>query len=46
MTNLKNQRLIGGLLILFVALFAVAFLTIASSYFNTSEINFSYYSLL
>ena len=37
--NLKNQRLIGGLLILFIALFAVAFLTIASSYFNTTEIN-------
>ena len=39
MTVFKNKHLTGVILILVMALFGVAFLTIASSYFNTSEIN-------
>ena len=35
----KNRRFTGILWILVVAIFGVAFLTIASSYFNTTEIN-------
>lgn len=35
----KNKHFTGVLWILFIALFGVAFLIIASSYFNTSEIN-------
>ncbi|EPD52115.1 hypothetical protein MHH33_13240 [Paenisporosarcina sp. FSL H8-0542] len=39
MTVFKNRHFTGGLLILVLALFGFAFLTISSSYFNTSEIN-------
>ncbi|WP_277586600.1 hypothetical protein [Psychrobacillus antarcticus] len=39
MTVFKNKHFIGVLLILAMALFGVAFLTIAYSYFNTSEIS-------
>ena len=39
MTVFKNKHFTGVLLILVMVLFGVAFLTISSSYFNTSEIN-------
>ena len=39
MTVFKNKHFTGILMILVFALFGFNFLTIASSYFNTSEIN-------
>ncbi len=39
MTVFKNKHFKGALLILVMALFGVAFLTITYSYFNTAEIN-------
>ncbi|RRN67894.1 hypothetical protein EI200_21055 [Peribacillus simplex] len=39
MTILKNKHFTGVLWILVIALFGVAFLTSASSFFNTKEIN-------
>lgn len=39
MTVFKNKYFTGVLLILVMVLFGFAFLTIAYSYFNTSEIN-------
>jgi hypothetical protein len=39
MTILKNKHITRVLLVLALTFFGIAFFTIASSYFNTSEIN-------